>query len=146
MIDEDSRSAAIKNSYSGTEGIFKAAIDIYMHELIARTEVEKKAQLRCWAGTAGAVIYDEGTISSCENLDSVGNLRDFDWDFQKFWQSSAMAERRKKVKDGCYCTHESNCYYPSLPFNPAHLIQIKRLEKQMRTSQREVGLKPQLAQ
>ena len=145
MIDDDSRTAAIKNSYSGSAGIFKAAIDIYMHELIARTEVEKKAQLRCWAGTAGAVIYDEGTISSCENLDSVGNLRDYNWDFQAFWKTAAMAERRKKVKDGCYCTHESNCYYPSLPFNASHLIQIKKLEKQMRNSQREINLKPQLA-
>jgi MoaA/NifB/PqqE/SkfB family radical SAM enzyme len=140
MIDEDSRTQAIKNSYSGTEGIFKAAIDIYMHELIARTEIEQKAQLRCWAGTAGAVIYDEGTISSCENLDSVGNLRNYNWDFQAFWRSEAMAERRKHVKNGCYCTHESNCYYPSLAFNPGHLIQIKRLEKQMRSARSEIKL------
>jgi MoaA/NifB/PqqE/SkfB family radical SAM enzyme len=139
-IDEDSRTAAIKNSYSGTEGIFKAAIDIYMHELIARTEIEHKAQLRCWAGTAGAVIYDEGTISSCENLESVGNLRNYGWDFQAFWQSEEMSERRKHVKNGCYCTHESNCYYPSLAFNPGHLIQIKRLEKQMRSARKDVKL------
>lgn len=134
-IDEDSRSAAIKNSYSGTEGIFKAAIDIYMHELIARTEIEQKAQLRCWAGTAGAVIYDEGTISSCENLESVDNLRNYDWNFQSFWHSQKMAERREHVKNGCFCTHESNCYYPSLAFNPGHLLQIKKLERKMRTAQ-----------
>jgi MoaA/NifB/PqqE/SkfB family radical SAM enzyme len=144
LIDTDTRSAAIKNSYSGSAGLFRAAIDVYMHELIARTELEQKAQLRCWAGTAGAVIYDEGTISSCENLESVGNLRDYDWDFQSFWQSDLMQQRREKVKDGCFCTHESNCYYPSLPFNPKHLIQIKRLEKQMRSAQKkDVRLTPQ---
>src|SRR5205823_2103815 len=131
--------------YSGTEGIFKAALDIYMHELIARTEVEHKPQLRCWAGTAGAVIYDEGTISSCENLESVANLRDFNWDFQAFWHSPLMAKRREKVKDNCFCTHESNCYYPSLAFNPKHLIQIKRLEKQMRSTRPGIDLKPQTA-
>jgi len=27
-------------------------------------------------GTAGGVIYDEGTESSCENLAPIGNLRD----------------------------------------------------------------------
>jgi MoaA/NifB/PqqE/SkfB family radical SAM enzyme len=145
-IDTDTRSAAIKNSYSGNSGLFRAAVDVYMHELIARTEMEQKAQLRCWAGTAGAVIYDEGTISSCENLESVGNLRDYDWDFQSFWQSEAMQKRREKVKDGCFCTHESNCYYPSLPFNPKHLIQIKRLEKQMRNAQKkDIRLTPQPA-
>lgn len=132
MIDDDSRHAAIKNNYAGDAGFFKAAIDIYMHELIARTEVEKTAQLTCYAGTAGAVIYDEGTISSCENLDAIGNLRDVEWDFQKLWNSPAMEARRKQAADGCFCTHESNCYYPSLAFNPKHLIQIKKLERQMK--------------
>ena len=137
MIDDDSRHAALKNNYGGDAGFFKAAIDIYMHGLISKTQEEQRAQLTCYAGTAGAVIYDEGTISSCENLEAVGNLREFDWDFQKLWLSPAMKERRKKAADGCFCTHESNCYYPSLPFNPKHLIQIKRLEREMKKARRE---------
>src|SRR5437763_9544186 len=137
MIDDDSRHAAIKNNYTGDAGFFKAAIDIYMHGLIAKTKEEQKAQLTCYAGTAGAVIYDEGTLSSCENLEPVGNLRNYDWNFQKLWLSPAMKERRRKAADGCFCTHESNCYYPSLPFNPKHLIQIKRLEREMKKASRE---------
>jgi MoaA/NifB/PqqE/SkfB family radical SAM enzyme len=136
MIDDDSRHAAIKNNYGGDAGFFKAAIDIYMHGLISKTKEEQKAQLTCYAGTAGAVIYDEGTVSSCENLEAVGNLRDFDWNFQQLWLSPAMKERRKKAADGCFCTHESNCYYPSLPFNPKHLIQIKRLEREMKKARK----------
>jgi MoaA/NifB/PqqE/SkfB family radical SAM enzyme len=138
MIDEDSRHAAIKNSYGGKAGYFKAAIDIYMHGLIAKTQETQEAQMTCYAGTAGGVIYDEGTVSSCENLDPIGNLRDYDWNFQKLWLSPAMKERRKKAADGCFCTHESNSYYPSLPFNPKHLIQIKRLEREMKKSRREM--------
>jgi len=130
-IEEDSRRGAIKNHYAGGSGFFRAAIDIYMHGLIAKTEETQKAQLRCYAGTAGGVIYDEGTVSSCEILAPVGNLRDYDWNFRKLWFSPAMQARRKKVADGCFCTHESNCYYPSLPFNPKHLIQIKKLETEM---------------
>ncbi|HXP79582.1 MAG TPA: radical SAM protein [Verrucomicrobiae bacterium] len=133
-IDEDSRHGAIKNHYSGDTGFFKAALDIYMHGLIAKTQETHKAQLTCYAGTAGGVIYDEGTVSSCENLDPVGNLRDFDWNFQKLWFSPAMQARRKKAADGCFCTHESNCYYPSLPYNPKHLIQIKMLEREMKNA------------
>ncbi|HEV7700853.1 MAG TPA: hypothetical protein VGO43_11535, partial [Pyrinomonadaceae bacterium] len=41
-------------------------------------------------------------------------------------------ERRKEAGAGCHCTHESNCFYPSLPFNPKHLINIKKLEGQMK--------------
>ena len=114
MIDDDSRDAAIKNNYGGNAGFFKAAIDIYMHGLITKTQETQQAQLTCYAGTAGAVIYDEGTLSSCEKV------------------------RRKQAADGCFCTHESNCYYPSLPFNPKHLIQIKKLEREMKKARREL--------
>src|SRR6476646_9452739 len=138
MIDDDSRHAAIKNNYGGKAGYFKAAIDIYMHGLIAKTQETQTAQMTCYAGTAGGVIYDEGTVSSCENLEPVGNLREFDWDFQKLWLSPAMQARRKKAQDGCFCTHESNSYYPSLPFNPGHLIQIKRLEREMKKARKAV--------
>jgi MoaA/NifB/PqqE/SkfB family radical SAM enzyme len=138
MIDEDSRHAAIKNNYGGDAGFFKAAIDIYMHGLIAKTQETQQAQMTCYAGTAGGVIYDEGTVSSCENLAPIANLRDYDWNFQKLWATPAMAERRKKAADGCFCTHESNSYYPSLPFNPTHLIKIKRLEREMKKARREM--------
>ena len=47
-----------------------------------------------------------------------------------------MKERRKKAHDGCFCTHESNSYYPSLPFNPGHLIQIKKLEREMKKARK----------
>jgi MoaA/NifB/PqqE/SkfB family radical SAM enzyme len=139
QITEDTRNATLKNNYGGSAGFFKAAVDMYMHELIAKTKEEEKAQLTCYAGTAGAVIYDEGTLSSCENLDPIGNLRDYDWNFQSIWRSEAMKDRRKKAHDGCYCTHESNCYYPSLAFNPKHLIKIKSLERDMKKAAREMN-------
>lgn len=138
MILEDTRNAVMKNNYNGNAGFFKAAIDIYMHDLIAKTKETNEAQLTCYAGTAGAVIYDEGTVSSCENLESVANLRDFDWNFKSLWNSPLMKARRAKVADGCFCTHESNCYYPSLPLNPGHLIQIKKLERQLKKASKEL--------
>jgi MoaA/NifB/PqqE/SkfB family radical SAM enzyme len=138
MIDDDSRHAAIRNNYGGDAGFFKAAIDIYMHGLITKTQETQQAQLTCYAGTAGAVIYDEGTISSCENLAPIGNLRDHDWNFQDLWLSPQMKARRKQAADGCFCTHESNCYYPSLPFNPKHLIKIKKLEREMKKARQSI--------
>jgi hypothetical protein len=49
-----------------------------------------------------------------------------------------MKERRQHAANGCFCTHESNSYYPSLPFNPGHLIKIKKLEREMKKSRREI--------
>ena len=137
-ILEDTKNAALKNNYGGTSGIFKAAVDIYMHDIIAKTKEENKAQLKCYAGSAGAVIYDNGVLSSCENKADVLNLRDYDWDFQAAWRSDLMKERRKEVANGCYCTHESNCYYPSLALNPTHLVKIKRLEGQMKKAAKKM--------
>jgi hypothetical protein len=139
MILDDVKNSAIKNNYGGSAGFFKAAIDIYMHGLITKTKEEQAPQMKCYAGTAGAVIYDEGTLSSCENKTEVANLREFDWNFKAAWNSPQMKQRRKEVADGCFCTHESNSYYPSLPFNPGHLIQIKKLERQMKKAAKQIG-------
>ena len=138
MIDEDSRRGVLRNHDAGDNGFFKAAVDIHMHGLIAETVRTQKAQMTCYAGTAGGVIYDEGTVSSCENLPPIGNLRDFGWDFRKLWFSPALTARRKQAAAGCFCTHESNSYYPSLPYNPGHLIQIKKLEWQMKSARRKI--------
>src|SRR3982750_4636081 len=139
MILDDTRNAALKNNYGGKSGFFKAAVDIYMHDVIAKTKEENKAQLKCYAGSAGAVIYDNGALSSCENKADVLNLRDYDGDFQAAWKTDGMKERRKVAGAGCHCTHESNCFYPSLPFNVKHLVKIKKLESEMRKAAKEGG-------
>jgi MoaA/NifB/PqqE/SkfB family radical SAM enzyme len=132
MILEDTKNATLKNNYGGDNGFFKAAVDIYMHDLIAKTAETGVAQLKCYAGSAGAVIYDNGALSSCENKADVLNLRDYEWDFQSAWKTDLMNKRRVEVGAGCHCTHESNCFYPSLPLNPGHLVKIKSLESQMK--------------
>ncbi len=139
MILEDTKSAALKNNYGGEGGFFKAAVDIYMHGVIAKTKEENKAQLKCYAGSAGAVIYDNGALSSCENKADVLNLRDHDWNFQAAWNTDLMKQRRKEAGAGCHCTHESNCFYPSLPFNPKHLVKIKKLEGEMKKAAKNAG-------
>ncbi len=139
MILEDTKSAALKNNYGGKGGFFKAAVDIYMHGVIAKTKEENRAQLKCYAGSAGAVIYDNGALSSCENKADVLNLRDYDWNFQSAWNTDLMKARRKEAGAGCHCTHESNCFYPSLPFNVKHLVKIKKLESEMKKAAKSAG-------
>ena len=142
MILDDTRNSALKNNYGGNSGFFKAAVDIYMHDIIAKTKEENKAQLKCYAGSAGAVIYDTGALSSCENKSDVLNLRDYDWNFQAAWNTDLMKARRKEAGAGCFCTHESNCFYPSLPFNAKHLIRIKKLEKEMKKAAKNLETSP----
>src|SRR5580765_7064105 len=44
MINEDSRRGAIRNHYAGENGFFKAALDVYMHGVIATTQETQQAQ------------------------------------------------------------------------------------------------------
>jgi hypothetical protein len=53
-----------------------------------------------------------------------------------------MKARRKEAGAGCFCTHESNCFYPSLPFNAKHLIRIKKLEKDMKKAAKNLETSP----
>ena len=138
MILEDTKNARLKNMYGGKPGIFKRRVDIYMHDVITKT-AEEAAQLKCYAGSAGAVIHDTGALSSCENKADVLNLRDYNWNFQTAWNTDLMKARRKEAGAGCYCTHESNCFYPSLPFNAGHLVKIKKLERDIRKAAKESG-------
>lgn len=95
------------------------ALDDVVHDLIHKTEAEQKAQLTCQAGRISAVIYPDGNVVECETKNSMyGNLRDFDMDFRKLWFTPRGAEIRGKAVNGCFCTHESSCMYPSLFFNP----------------------------
>ncbi len=56
MIEEDSRRGTIKNHYAGDNGFFKAALDVYMHGLIAKTQKDATSPIdllrrnRRWSG------------------------------------------------------------------------------------------------
>jgi hypothetical protein len=39
----------------------------------------------------------------------VGNLKQYDWDFERLWYDAAARELRRRVESGCHCTHE--CFH-----------------------------------
>lgn len=60
----------------------------------------------CTAGETAVVIDYNGAVRACEMRGSLGNLRDFDCDFSRFWQTAARHdELRAIVNDQCWCTH-----------------------------------------
>ena len=78
----------------------------------------------CYAGTISGVLNPEGTVSLCEVMWEVGNIRDFGYSFRKAWFSEKAVEMRRKIAArACWCTH--SCFMTSsLPFSvkgAAHL-------------------------
>jgi MoaA/NifB/PqqE/SkfB family radical SAM enzyme len=81
----------------------------------------------CAAGSLGGVIYSDGQVRPCEILDdTIGNLRDCDYDLGRLWSSPRADEIRKKIQTTrCVCTQE--CFLSiSLLIQPRHWPDIVR--------------------
>ncbi len=80
----------------------RTAANIHMVE-------QKKMVVPCKAGTLMAVMYEKGDVYPCEllNRKPLGNVREFDYNFEALWTSARTKEASTWIKDTkCYCTHE----------------------------------------
>ena len=60
----------------------------------------------CTAGETSVVIDYNGDVRACELRGRLANLRDFDCDFGKFWETAVRkGELGAIVQDQCWCTH-----------------------------------------
>ncbi len=97
----------------------KSAQDLVQRQLIYETMRQSRRLLPCYAGRITAVMNEEGDVFPCEILlDRMGNIRDFDYDFQELMHSQEADRVRAKIhRSKCYCSHE--CYFvTNILFNP----------------------------
>jgi MoaA/NifB/PqqE/SkfB family radical SAM enzyme len=60
----------------------------------------------CTAGETAVVIDYNGDLRACELRGKLGNLRDFECDFGRFWETQGRKlELDSIVRDQCWCTH-----------------------------------------
>lgn len=88
--------------------------------------LRKKTQIiPCYAGFASGQISAEGEVwSCCVRGESVGNLRDENYDFRKIWFGEKAKKLRKGIKDkACHCPLAS-ASYTSMLMDPLTLIKI----------------------
>lgn len=110
----------IQGSYDYGKGGLASLILRNYHRYMWRTSLqtlERKTQVvPCLAGKAHAVVYADGSVSSCEMLPTVGNVNNETWT-QIMGSPDAMAQRASIRAMGCHCTH--NCaMLDSIFFNP----------------------------
>jgi MoaA/NifB/PqqE/SkfB family radical SAM enzyme len=79
-----------------------------LYKLIPPIYLDHDFLVNCVAGRLFGVIYANGDLHPCEILDHpLGNLREFNMDFMKIWQSKAAGDFRGLVKrTRCTCTFE----------------------------------------
>jgi len=88
----------------------------YMHEMQGHPK-----DISCNAGDVSCVIDANGDVYFCELLKPVGNLKTYNWDFDRLWHDFEATQLRAKVQKGCHCTHE--CFQTkNLIFTPWRLV------------------------
>ncbi len=91
----------------------KSRVRDYLNKVRTGTNIQmveqKKMVVPCRAGTLMGVMYEKGDVYPCEllNRKPLGNVREYDYNFEKLWTSTRTKEASKWIKDTkCYCTHE----------------------------------------
>ena len=93
------RAPLARVSYLGT-------LNLYHQIQAANIDRHEPWPVPCTAGQNIAVVDANGDLRACELRGSLGNLRDFDCDWNLFWKSKARsAEVDAIARDGCWCTH-----------------------------------------
>ena len=114
-------------NYPVLRNIIRFRMSKLREQMIVQTVRNNDFIAPCYAGELNAVMYENGEIAPCEMLDiKFGNVKDFNYDFQKIWNSKGADKARAWIKGSkCFCTHECNLT-SNILFNPKFLIKILR--------------------
>jgi MoaA/NifB/PqqE/SkfB family radical SAM enzyme len=90
------------------------------YELVKRTLREQRQVIPCMAGVASAQIAPNGDVwTCCIRAESMGNLRDHDYDFGSVWTTGKAQQLRRSIKAGeCYCPLANAAYSNMLMHAP----------------------------
>ena len=108
-------------------GAWLSAKNATRRKVIADVLAGRRFPGRCAAGSLGGVIFGDGTVRPCELLDrSFGNVREFEYDLPRLWNSPAGDEIRSWIREQrCMCTQE--CFLSvSLLIQPRNWLDIVR--------------------
>ncbi|MFX0133851.1 MAG: radical SAM/SPASM domain-containing protein, partial [Candidatus Hodarchaeota archaeon] len=93
-----------ERQYNGISNITQA-FRIKYYELVKKTLKEKRQILPCYAGFISAQISPDGNVwACCVKAESMGNLRDVNYNFDKVWFSNQAQRIRRPIRDKkCFC-------------------------------------------
>ena len=106
-------------------GKITRAFRIEYYKMVKRVLQQQRQVIPCYAGFASAQIAPDGNVwMCCIKADTIGNLRDTDYDFNKVWFSEKAEVLRRSIKRGeCYCPL-ANAGYTNMLHNLKSLIRV----------------------
>lgn len=98
------------------------AMRVVYYDLAGRILEEKRQVIPCYAGVSNVHINYDGGVWPCCVLgysQQMGNLREYNYDFQKLWHSEKAEEVRKYIKQkNCACPLANQAYSNELMHFP----------------------------
>jgi MoaA/NifB/PqqE/SkfB family radical SAM enzyme len=90
------------------------------YEIVKKTLREHRQVIPCMAGVASAQIAPNGDVwTCCVRAQSMGNLREHNYDFATVWKTGKARELRRSIKAGeCYCPLANAAYTNMLIHEP----------------------------
>jgi MoaA/NifB/PqqE/SkfB family radical SAM enzyme len=95
------------------------------YNLVKKTLLEKRQVIPCFAGSASCHISADGAVwGCCVRAESLGNLRDVDYDFAGIWKNPDAQKFRNSVKrKECHCPL-ANAGYTNMLMNPFAMARV----------------------
>ena len=115
----------IKNGkFSGMNKITQA-FRIEYYNLVKQILRDRKQVIPCYSGIASAQISPDGEVwICCIKAQSLGNLREHDYNFKKIWFNTKMKKERLSIKNKeCYCPL-ANASYTNMLMDIPTLIRV----------------------
>jgi len=97
------------------------------YQLVKQILSRQTQVIPCFAGIMSAQIAPDGEVwPCCIRADSMGNLRDYDYDFKKVWTSGQAKKIRRSIRNKeCHCPL-ANASYTNMLASPRTLIRVAR--------------------
>lgn len=100
----------IQSGWRGVRTRARREVNRLRYEYITRQAKGGPFEQFCLAGEREFILSEDGVVTGCELIgDSLGNVRDFAYDFRRLRAAAAVvAFDAKKRATLCKCTHECN--------------------------------------
>jgi MoaA/NifB/PqqE/SkfB family radical SAM enzyme len=85
---------------------YLGVLNLYHEIQAANLDRHHRWPMPCTAGKNIAVLDANGDLRACELRERLGNVRDYDCDWGRFWASRELSRELESIEeDGCWCTH-----------------------------------------
>lgn len=108
-------------------GRLTRAFRLEYYDMVKKVMQNNQQVIPCYSGIASAQIAPDGSLwSCCIKAESMGNLRENDFDFKKIWSSKRAVQLRQSIKRGeCHCPL-ANASYTNMLHDIRTLFRVSR--------------------